>query len=161
MDVASFARGYLSLIGSQDRGRGVSQAADFLQPVVNLQDYLGCNFRSTDAGQIANYVNASALVTIPTGEVWDVKNVTARILTPPAGVVTQGRLGFQDGNFPGGELFVMGDAIDCPINTTSYLGFSPPFRWLAPAGTEFNLVCRAIDINVQVRISVLFDRLRV
>jgi len=91
MDVRAFAQGYLDLIQAQDRGRGVGQATDYLQPIVSLEDLLliarGQLFAMTDVAVL----NTSTLITrVPQGELWRIKRGHIRWRAAAGGGITQG-----------------------------------------------------------------------
>lgn len=73
MDVSALAKGYLSLINANNRGQGISQAADYLAPVVEVGAMLGLSQRR----QFSVPLNAPgagillvALFTVPANESW-------------------------------------------------------------------------------------------
>lgn len=74
MDVAAFARGFLSLIQAQNMGVSIQQGADFLQPVVDIERLLGANVRAGVFGDVAGMVSgANYTLTVPDGQCWIVR----------------------------------------------------------------------------------------
>lgn len=72
-DVSAFARGYVDLIGSSDRGRGLGQAADFIQPTLDILNLLGANKRKLLVlPSLADITvpGGQADMTVPAGKVW-------------------------------------------------------------------------------------------
>lgn len=74
MDVSAFAKGLLGLLNSKDRGRGLSTAAEFIQPMVEITPMLGANTRALISATINPLLTGLTVVaTVPAGEVWRVK----------------------------------------------------------------------------------------
>jgi len=75
MDVAAFAPGYIDLLRSKDRGMGVRQAADYLQPVVDIGRLLEVDRITTAFVSFPGAVNNGNndfdnIFTVPQGETW-------------------------------------------------------------------------------------------
>lgn len=78
MDVFTFARGYIDLIGARDRGRGLGQAADFVQPVLDVFDLLAIQKRRqilAGPTPLLAGPNTVAFANVPASTVWRVLSV--------------------------------------------------------------------------------------
>jgi len=75
VDVSAVARGYLSLINANNRGQGLSLAADYITPTVEVGHLLGLSKRSFySAGFTLPAGGASQpLGSIPAGQTWIVR----------------------------------------------------------------------------------------
>lgn len=82
MDVTAFPRGYQGLIGAQNQGIGIRQAADFMQPTVEVFDLLAFSLRG-GATSVLNPLVAGATLAfaVPQQEYWLVRQVSLEVQT--------------------------------------------------------------------------------
>lgn len=81
MDVQAFIPGYVSLLQSSDRGRGLSQAADALSPVLEIGPQLRSErqfLAGLSAAGLLGTLNFPSII-VPDGEIWHVLWVEATL----------------------------------------------------------------------------------
>jgi len=82
MDVAAFAKGYLALVQSQNMGMGITQGADSVAPVVDIERFLGANNRQSVNGDATPLVaGPNYTLTVPQGFAWVVRAGSAEYIT--------------------------------------------------------------------------------
>lgn len=80
MDVSAFPRGYLALMQASTTGRAIPNAAEFIQPVVDIERFLGANNRKFSFQSVGAMVTGqNTLFTVPTGKVWVVRAMSANM----------------------------------------------------------------------------------
>lgn len=82
MDVLAHIPGYVSLLESKDRGRGLSQAADYLTPALEVGPQLRSarqHMERSSGGIDNNGAFVGTSITVPQGELWHVLGVQATI----------------------------------------------------------------------------------
>lgn len=118
MDILAYPAGYLDLVGAKSMGRGLSQAADFLQPVVVVNDELGLSRRLSIRQSTANTpAGLTSVYTVPQGKV-DRILAGALLVTVGAATTVQGAyLALRPANFAG-NIVPITDSFDLIAATT-------------------------------------------
>lgn len=172
MDASRYAAGFQDLLGTNSRGEGVRQSADFMQPALDVRNLLGAprleGVSVTILGSVSGTANNFNLAfTVPTGEVWLLRSFNAW------------------SNFTG---WVAGDQIwdaevailprtgsrcivyDRPQKTLNRAGFSTIASWVAPRdiyllagstiGCTFYWATPTLGLAADFDARVMIERLR-
>lgn len=160
MDVAAFARGYLGLIGSSNKGAGIRTASDSLAPVVELTPLLGLNERRWFQGSVVLNGGQQNIGAVPAGEVW---RVIASQITVQAGAGETAAEVFVNVTVPdnaGGELLILSGKGNANAITSRAVAFHYGGLLLA-SGTGVNIKCDgALVGTVNATGAVLYELLR-
>lgn len=162
MDVSSVARGYLSLINANNRGQGISLAADYITPVVDVTAMLGANKRGFAFGVNTMVPGTSSypLLTIPTGEVWIIRAGGLSFVAAATSIANR----VQGWMRPPGTQ----NQVEVPYTEASGSVTGPAggtyMPWIYPgivleAGTEFHCTGFIQTANTSVTLGLMFDRL--
>lgn len=159
MDAAAFARGFLGLIGAKNAGRGLSQAAEFIQPTLDLVGLLGANVR------VANAISApivaagfTPLITVPAQKIWVMRHLSAFILTDATGTTTNLCLAIAPPEMQlGGNSLPLSAASSQGISTDSTLQYNSPTGLVLTGGTILGVRCQARVATVTVVLGGLME----
>jgi hypothetical protein len=163
MDVAAFAKGYLSLIQSNDRGKGVTVAADFLQPTVDLTQMLGLNNRRIVETIAALTTGFAVFFEVPQGEVWIVRGGGATVLVPIGEQIQGMTLIVQPPESPNTQRFPASLSVSEPVDTvakTTTVLWDPLGILLGP-GTVCGMDITFAPVPLNINYSLYYDLLRV
>jgi len=151
MDIAAFARGFLSLVGAKTLGKGLQQAADFVQPTLEMAPMLGANLRIQQF-EFQNPIVAGPnnILTVPANEIWRVKAGHISVsCVAGAGIQNAAILVFTPEAPPNAlaSRYVLGsETIDLAVGAAATSTLKP---WLWPdlilnGGSILSLFCTAV-----------------
>lgn len=161
MDVAAFARGYLSLIQSQNTGQGITQGADFVQPVVDVERFLGANNRqslSADTNPIVAGANYG--LTVPPGQCWIVRAGSAEYITGAGDAFSGGGILV----LPPERLssFLVSNMVELLVAAArSQFVIWQPVNLILNPGTQIGTYAATITGNPQTRLRLYIESIKV
>lgn len=163
MDVSAVAKGYLSLINANNRGQGITQAADYITPVVDVSAMLGTSTRGLYAtSAVINVGGGSSIIgVVPDGQVWIVRAGSLFIDPLATGVCNR----VQGWCRPPGSVNTAEFCFTEPSSNMTGPAQHEYRPWLWPGlplegGTELYVNGEVTVANCNVGMTLLFDRLR-
>lgn len=165
MEIQTFVSGYVDLVQSQDRGRGISFAADYLQPSVDLTALAMLGRREVIASLAAN-VNTpntfTPLLTVPDREVWRVQALAGTWSTGIGVSLFNGSVALRvpSANTPLNVIKVTDDISLAASQTGVRVAVQLRDCWL-PSGTLIGGFPVGAIANPQLQLTCWYDRLRV
>jgi len=94
VDVSAYAKGVLSLLAAKNLGVGFGQAADFIQPTIDIERFLALNSRTGKAFSVPNVAGTfdANYLTIPSNEMWILRAGMGYWQTIAASTLQQGAI---------------------------------------------------------------------
>lgn len=161
MDVRRYPRGLLDLLGAKGAGVGLPQAADFLQPSLELLPFFGAVSRGLQVGSglLINGINTT-FIQVPANEVWLMRHVSVGITTGGASGVTNFNIWMIVPEDAGGGLAITppGPTLAASANVQWPHSFPEPL--LVNPGTIFTILTNGLTGSVTGTLALLFDRLK-
>jgi len=174
MDVSAFARGFLDLIGANNRGNGLRLAADFIQPTLDVTELLLTQRREivgiVDQAIATGTNDYGTTFVVPSGEMWRIRFLSQTLTAAPAAdmVVTRNSLRIKPPLLPGtiGVAVVAHDWGDYTFRVgTTYVSFawepSQPLYLAAGTVLDFSFFLTVDPVAGAWSSRLLIDRLRV
>lgn len=139
MDITAFPKGYLGLVGAQVMGKGISQAADVISPVVELTDLLALSARRCSIALLNPLVSiATSMITIPTGEYWWVRHIGMNITCAAGDTVNGASIVASDPNTNNASLsYHLSDSLTLAASNSGSKAVYP--NALFGPGTQFGV----------------------
>lgn len=161
MDVATYARGVLALLDAKSLGVGFGQAADFIQPVLELERYLGATKRSIEGANVAALAsgyNTATGVTVPNNETWVLRGASANLGAAAASTLQSGALATR---MPGSTVFaIIGDPSGALAASTSNWTVLSAYDLVLVPGQSVGVAASGVVGTIAAEIILLVDRLR-
>jgi len=165
VDVAAYAKGYLGLIQANNRGTGLSLAADYLQPVVEIRDMLSLAERQviiySNLALPANAVSGDCF-TVPVGEAWIVRSGGMILFAGAGNDITAHLTARMPRNIGGVEDAVVTRSGRCVGAGAATQRVAEPWAFpgmILASGKIIAFEGVTAAINAGIRVSLAYDRL--
>lgn len=155
--LSAFAKGFLDLVGLNTLGENPSMLGDNVVAVVDIGQQYQVQKLNAVALAIADIVaghNTGAVLTVPVGEVWCIKQASVTAVTDAAEAITFNIAVSIEGNsYALGQIATLGAS--AALNSVSLY----QDLWI-PAGASIGVFCQSKTGTVNGTVTALFTRLR-
>lgn len=159
MDIAAFAAGYNQLLQAGNMGEGLRQAADFLQPTMDLFNMLGAGRRRfiRGSGNLISGDTTQALV--PLSEIWFVRHAGFVINTDATGTALGAYIGYLPaGSGVGGTSMPISPGLNVAVSSKGALTAKPDL--IALPGDQFTVRGNAVTATITYEFLIVYDLIK-
>lgn len=153
--IARRPNGLLDLLLTQQQGRSPRELGDIVTPVIDMQHFYETD-RLTTAGMTITVTasNTSNTLTIPSGEVWNLKAWSCRGAFATVNQVLA--MGYRVSSIVGGQFIDLGRSSFAPTGATDQFADGLIFEndLILPPGTKLTSFSQNVNLDAQANIGV-------
>ncbi len=165
MRIGRYPSGYLELLDAKSNGTTPPDASEYVQPVIDISAHYALGVQrvatvNTGAVGTTGFFSAGGALLIPSGELWNVRQVHVTGAALAAATVYRIRPGVANTGVIG--QFLLGpDSAEAIATERPAASWEPEFELLLGPGWNFGLWCEAFTAGTSqpMTVTVLYERL--